>query len=203
MTVRYEDDAPAGGGQARGGRDPPQRRARSRDAGPRPAGARDRRRRRPTRRASCTGWTATPRACWWWPAPTGSTGASRDAPRARRSSATTWPSVHGTHAAGADRRPPDRPRPAQPHAQAIDDAEGREARHPLRRLEDLGRFAFAGRAPRDRPHPPDPRPPGARSASGGRRPRLRAPRRRRWGWSGSSCTPRGSRSRTRRPASRS
>ena len=114
------------------------------------------------------------------------------------------------------RVPRARPRPARARAAGrIEAPIGRDRRDPTRRsldtdsprdavthfevVELLPRPRAAARPPRDRAHAPDPRPPRRDRAAGRRRPGLR--RRRSRACAASSCTPRGSRSPTRSPAS--
>ena len=148
------------------------------------------------RRASCTGWTATRRGCSSSRGPTRSTPRSRRSSPGASSSASTSRSSTGRPAArrgtidaplGRDRRvrtrmstDTDEPRPAVTHFAVERALPARDA---------------AARAARDRPHAPDPRAPAGHRPSRGGRPGVRhgpAPRPAR----ASSCTPRGSRSRT-------
>ena len=123
---------------------------------------------------------------------------------ARRAAPPRVPRARRRPPAGADRddRRADRAPPARPEADV--DRQRRPARgaHPLRDRAAAAGDRAAARHARDRPHPPDPRPPGGDRPSGVRRPPVRG-RAAGSAWSASSCTPRGWRSSTRSPASRS
>ena len=153
--------------------------------------------------ASSTASTGTRRACSSSRAPSeayqrlqrarATARADARVPRARRRKAAL---------AARDDRRPDRPRPARPHPPLARHRHAARGRDALRARGATAAPCAAAGAARDRADAPDPRPPRRDRSSRRRRPDLRRSQETS-GWSGSSCTRRASRSRTRSRASRS
>ena len=127
-------------------------------------------------RASCTAWTRTPAACWWWRRRwTAQTDLVRAAAGAH-GEAQYLALVHGVAPARRRGRRADRPRIRRQRTRMAVTERGREARTHYRVLERFARRDAARVPPGHRAHAPDPRAPAVDRPSAGRRSGLPARR---------------------------